>query len=254
MKYKATPTQKKPRKKPRYPNQFWFNPPWNQKVKTNIAKEFLKILDKNFPKGTKWEKFFNRHTTRVSYSCTRNIGAQIRAHNQSVTKTDKEQMPGCNCRTDSCPLDDKNCQTKGAVYTGTLESKKDNGRTDNYTYIGSTATTFKERWYNHKYDLTHDTGAGTRLSGKYWELINANPNDHTPTISWKIVNKCHPLKAGCKVCDVCTTEKTRILLQHNVPEPKPPKNTIFLNQRTELFAKCRHRRKYLLIHCDDLYK
>ena len=125
-----------------------------------------------------------------------------------------------------------------AVYTGTLESKKDNGRTDNYTYIGSTATTFKERWYNHKYDLTHDTGAGTRLSGKYWELINANPNDHTPTISWKIVNKCHPLKAGCKVCDVCTTEKTRILLQHNVPEPKPPKNTIFLNQRTELFAKC----------------
>ena len=55
--------------------------------------------------------------------------------------------------------------------------------TDNYTYIGSTATTFKERWYNHKYDLTHDTGAGTRLPGKYWELINANPNDHTPTIS-----------------------------------------------------------------------
>ena len=41
LKYNATPAQKKPRKKPRYPNQFWFNPPWNQKVKTNIAKEFL---------------------------------------------------------------------------------------------------------------------------------------------------------------------------------------------------------------------
>ena len=179
------------------------------------------------------------------------------SHQGTQSKCDEDRQ-GANARRQLqdwlLPLDDKNCQTKGAVYTGTLESKKDNGRTDNYTYIGSTATTFKERWYNHKHDLTHDTGAGTRLSGKYWELMNANPNDHTPTISWKIVNKCHPLKAGCKVCDVCTTEKTRILLQHNVPEPKPPKNTIFLNQRTELFAKCRHRRKYLLIHCDDLYK
>ena len=113
LKYKTDPTTKTKRKKARYPDQFWFNPPWNKKLKTNIAREFLRLLDKNLPKGTKWAKFFNRHTTRVSYSCTRNIAAHIKAHNQRVTQSSQEKNPGCNCRNNDCPLEDQNCLTQG---------------------------------------------------------------------------------------------------------------------------------------------
>ena len=100
-----------------------------------------------------------------------------------------------------------------------METKK-----DNYTYVGSTALNFKEQWYNHNHDLEYDAGTGTTLSGKYWELIKAQPTDPAPKIKWKIANRCHPLKAGMRACDVCTTEKCRILLQHGVPEPKASKD------------------------------
>ena len=157
------------------------------------------------------------------------------------------QEPGCNCTADPCLVDGK-CLTKGLVYTGTIETKK-----ENYTYNGSTGLTFKERYGGHKFDLKHETSTGTALSNKFWQLKKENP-DETPIVKWNIVNKCHPLKAGMPTCDVCLTEKTRILLQHEGPEPKPPKNTIFLNQRTEIYSKCRHRRKYILKLCDKLYE
>ena len=35
----------------------WFNPPFNQSVKTNIGKIFLKLLRKHFPRHHKLEKF-----------------------------------------------------------------------------------------------------------------------------------------------------------------------------------------------------
>ena len=80
-----------------------------------------------------------------------------------------------------------------------------------------------------------------------------NSPSETPQIKWTIVNRCHPLKAGMPVWDVCLTEKTRLLLQHEGPEPKPPKNTVFLNRRSEIYTKCRHRRKFTLRYCHNLY-
>ena len=44
-------------------------------------------------------------------------------------------------------------------------------------------------------------------------------------------------------CDLCLTEKVKILLGHDGPE-KIPKSVILLNKRTELLQKCRHRRKF----------
>ena len=38
----------------------WFNPPYSLNVKTNVARNFLKIIDKNFPKSHKFHKIFNR--------------------------------------------------------------------------------------------------------------------------------------------------------------------------------------------------
>ena len=124
----------------------------------------------------------------------------------------------------------------------------------NYTYYGSTGNSFKERYNNHKHDLKNEASAGTTLSNMFWQLKKSPNVKENPTIKWQIIHKCHPLKAGLPICDVCLTEKTRILLQHEGPEPKPPDNTIFLNQRLEIYSKCRHRLKFTLRQCNSLYK
>ena len=244
LKYNEDQQTKPPKPKRKL---FWFNPPFNSQVRTNIGKEFLKILDKNFPKGTKWHKHFNRHTVKLSYSCTRNIASHIASHNQRILKKRNQNERKCNCTLEPCPLNGE-CLTTGLVYSGTLQAKQ-----NNFTYYGSTGNTFKERYSNHKQDLKNEDKAGTTLSNKYWELKKGKPPDD-PTIKWQIVNKCQPLSAGMPLCDVCLTEKTRILLQHDGPEPRPPSNTLFLNQRSEIFAKCPHRRRFVLRNCKNLYK
>ena len=124
----------------------------------------------------------------------------------------------------------------------------------NYTNYGSTGNSFKERYNNHKHDLKNEASAGTTLSNMFWQLKKSPNVKENPTIKWQIIHKCHPLKASLPICDVCLTEKIRILLQHEGPEPKPPDNTLFLNQRLEIYSKCRHRLKFTLRQCNSLYK
>ena len=45
----------------------WFNPPFSMNVKTNIAKNFLQLIDKHFPPEHKLHKIFNRNSVKVSY-------------------------------------------------------------------------------------------------------------------------------------------------------------------------------------------
>ena len=59
-----------------------FNPPFSTNVKTNIGKIFFKLLRKHFPKTNKLYKIFNKNTVKISYSCMRNMGSIISAHNQ----------------------------------------------------------------------------------------------------------------------------------------------------------------------------
>ena len=49
----------------------WFNPPFSKGVSTNVAKKFLGLLDKHFPRGNPLHRIFNRNTVKVSYSCTK---------------------------------------------------------------------------------------------------------------------------------------------------------------------------------------
>ena len=39
----------------------WFSPPYSMNVKTNIARNFLQLLDKHFPPGHKLHNIFNRN-------------------------------------------------------------------------------------------------------------------------------------------------------------------------------------------------
>ena len=100
MKYQPPEKRKRTRKR----NIIWFNPPFSQHVKTNIGKDFLKILDKNFPKQHKFHKLFNRNTVKISYCCMENMATIIQRHNSKVLKpTSENDTKSCNCRN-ACPM------------------------------------------------------------------------------------------------------------------------------------------------------
>ena len=57
------------------------------------------------------------------------------------------------------------------------------------------------------------------------------------SIKWEILAKTKSYQPGSKSCDLCTTEKLKILTSD-------PERT--LNKRTEMTNKCRHKTKYKL--------
>ena len=74
-------------KRNRSRNIIWFNPPFNNKVSTNVAKQFLNVIDQHFPKSNKLHAIFNRNTVKTSYSCTQNMSSMIESHNKKVIST-----------------------------------------------------------------------------------------------------------------------------------------------------------------------
>ena len=90
----------------------WFNPPFNMNVKTNVARNFLNLIDKHFPKTNKLHKIINRNTIKVSYSCLPNVKQMITNHNKHRDTATREETPKnvklYNCREKaSCPLNGK---------------------------------------------------------------------------------------------------------------------------------------------------
>ena len=80
----------------------------SQNVWTNIAKSFLCLIDKHFPKSHKLHKIFNRNNLKVSYSCTTNMANIIQSRNRKIlNENDKaSNEKKWNCRNKVlCPLD-----------------------------------------------------------------------------------------------------------------------------------------------------
>ena len=95
-----------------------FNPPCNECVSSNLAKNFLKLIDKHFSKTSPLKKYFNKNTMKVSYSCMPNMISIIASHNRKILNTQHStQIKGCNCRggATTCPLDCK-CLTESLIY------------------------------------------------------------------------------------------------------------------------------------------
>ena len=61
-------------------------------------------------------------------------------------------------------------------------------------------------------------------------------------IKWDILESAPSYKAGQKFCNLCLSEKMQIA--------KNAGNKMYLNKRTELTQKCRHRTKYKLAEVD----
>ena len=221
------------KKRNRTRNRIWFNPPFSLNVKTNIGKEFFRLLDKHFPSHHRYYKLFNRNTVKLSYSCMPNMEAVLRSNNTRVLNESKPADPSvetCNCRdAASCPLNGQ-CLTSCIVYKATV--KKASG---DVSYLGASERPFKERYNNHtKAFRNRQYEKDTELSKLIWKLKDAGEQY---TLSWDIASSARPYKCGGSRCDLCATEKLLIIMA-------APGSII--NKRDEIVSKCRHRNKFIL--------
>ena len=109
---------------------------------------------------------------------------------------------------------------------------------EKYRYIGLTEGTFKKRFTGHKSTFSNEKlRLSLELSKKIWSLKDDGKQYN---ITWDIVKRTNPRKAGKNTCDLCNTEKLAIIQEIR------RKNTHLLNKRSEIVSKCRHVNKFLL--------
>ena len=226
-------TKKKCRKKP----ITWFNPPYSANVKSNVGKEFLKLLDRAFPPSNPLHKLFTRQTVKLGYRCMPNRGQAIARQNMKVLKPQAVPAPNlrCNCRggATNCPVEGK-CQTAGVIYRATVK-EVNSGKEE--TYTGMTGRKFKDRLYEHRTNENTDkpkNRQATKLSDHIWKLKDSGIDYQ---IKWRILDRATTYNPTTRKCRVCLKEKYYIMYD------RPGSS---LNKRQEVFHYCNHREQKLL--------
>ena len=224
LKYKTYEKSSKNRRR----NVMYFNPPFSKNVKTNIGKEFLKLVSKHFTPDHKLRPLFNKNNLKISYSCMPNVEKIIKAHNVKILNDVEEGSRKCNCRRKNlCPLRGE-CLTECVVYKAEVSSE--DGKK---VYYGSCEGSFKERFTNHQKSINRkEYRKETRLSQYVWNLKDRKKQFE---IAWCIVKKCSPYKPASRKCDLCLTEKLVIV---------EGDSKLMLNERSEIANKCRHSNKF----------
>ena len=149
----------------------WFNPPFSSNVKTNIDKEFSKLVRKHLPRKLSFRKIFNLNTIKISYSLMKNIKNLIKQHNARVLKNQEHsEKRSCNCRgKDNCPLDGK-CLHKCIVYQPNVITNNECKE-----YFGTAEGEFKLRYNNHTMSFRYKKCVNdTELSKYLWKLKEGN--------------------------------------------------------------------------------
>ena len=155
----------------------------------------------------------------------------VSAHNQKIlqqSESDKSKKM-CNCQKPPCPLQGK-CQTDNLVYQAKVKTDS-----EEQTYIGLTATTFKLRLANHKTSFKYETKRGTTtLSNYVWDLKNRGVEYD---LEWSLIGRAQPFSPISGICNLCNLEKYHILF---TPEMAT------LNKKDEINNWCPHKVKMLL--------
>ena len=230
---------KQTKKKRKRRNEIWFNPPFSKNVKTDIGRQFLRLIDKNFPKNNPLNEILNRKTIKMSYSCTENVEQILNRHNKRLLNTEEKDQGQrntnlCNCKVKtSCPVDNK-CLTESVIYKATVEPPT-GGICE---YIGLTDNTFKTRYNLHKHTFKNQSKrSATALASYIWD----SGIQESPPIKWTILKECRRYTPGQKTCQLCLSEKLFIVKNLNNPSS--------LNKRSDIGNKCYiHRKKHFLNH------
>ena len=183
------PTQKRVNRKRK---TIWFNPPYSENVRTNVGRDFLKLLEKHFPPNHKFRKLFNKNNVKVSYSCLPNMENIIKKQNARVICSDqKPDERLCNCRDKTaCPLDGKCCRSC-IVYKAEVTSEQ-----ETKIYYGAAEKDFKLRYNNHTQSFKEEKNAkATELSKHIWDLKKSNRQYN---IKWSIAASASQYKCGSR--------------------------------------------------------
>ena len=143
----------------------------------------------------------------------------------------------CNCQDkNKCPLENK-CLSSSIIYVATVTSDAPDYKETKY--IGLCEPTFKQRHAVHKTTFKkQEYEHSTTLSSEIWRIKRSGS---TPII-WKIINHAKAYSPESHKCNLCLMEKFEIA---NYPGDN------LLNKRTEIIAKCRHRKKHQLMRLGD---
>ena len=102
--------------KTRKRNIIWFSPPFSKSVSTNVAKTFLQLVTKHFPRSHKLHKIFNRNTVKVSYNCMNNMSNVIKGHNKKSSRNHMtKDQNAISEKKAECPMEG-NCQFNNVIY------------------------------------------------------------------------------------------------------------------------------------------
>ena len=219
-------------KRKRRRNITWYNPPYSMNVKTNVGKEFLRLLRVHFHPNHRLHCIFNTKKVKVSYCCMRNISSIISAHNKYILGKEAPETESrlCNCRnTDECPMEG-NCLSPNIVYNGDVVNKTDN---EVRPYVGLTSGPFKDRYGVHKYGLRNRKFANSCEFTKHVWSLKDNSKEYC--INWSILEHVKGRLVGGE-CKLCVTEKLHILSHKN--------QAGLLNSNRDM--KCMHKRKFKL--------
>ena len=210
----------------------WFNPPYSVNVRSNIAKIFLNLIDRHFPKDHRLHKIFNRNNVKVSYSCMPDVASRVKSHNAKVLNiVEKENKRTCNCRNkELCPLQG-NCLIDSVVYRGLITNP---GKPET-NYIRMTQNPFKDREREHANSFKNVKKKNSSKIATYmWQ--EKDSGEQPSNVAWSVIDRAPSYRNGDRLCRLCLTEKYHIIFQ---PYKK-------LNIRNEIVSKCRHENKFSL--------
>ena len=231
LKFDPSASEPSKKKRNRYRDVLWFNPPYSAAIRSNIGKDFLNLVTRSFPPGHPLRKLFNRNTVKISYSATPSIEKIITSRNQKLLAPPKSEERLCSCPKDKpCPLGGQ-CLSKNVIYEATVTQ---NDQRKN-TYTGLCSTDFKARLGTHTQTFKDEKVSQTSLSNFIWDLKRKNVSYK---ITWRILDRGATFSPTSEKCGLCIKEKFHIIFR---PESAQ------INCRDEIFSACRHKKQKLLI-------
>ena len=170
-----------------------------------------------------------------------NMKEQVSRHNKKILQAYLEDLnPGfrenvrCSCQNrfrPECPMPGR-CEINNVIYKCTV-TRLDNGHVETYTGVGKN---FKVRYRGHQTLLRHRGEKQTTLSSYIWSLRDEGVQF---VMDWSVIDRGPAFNPISYVCRLCALEKYHILFN---------RQGATLNQRSEFFSKCWHKKPQLLAH------
>ena len=81
---------------------------YSASVRSNVGKDFLKLLDEAFPPSNPLHKLFTRQTVKLSYKCMPNMAQAVASQNKKILNEDGQQPTQPPCLSRNWPWYQKN--------------------------------------------------------------------------------------------------------------------------------------------------